>query len=234
MDYDNLTVGILTALIVQVVAIVIVRAIPPVRKAIGGLFRRLFSRTLVKVYANQAAAAKDIKRDFAASGEVRLFFMRGMKFSDHGGAFRECFEKHKGIVKVLMADPGDSSGDNPVVGDRGMELPAEDDLRYRDGLKLSVDGLLKLAAEPMNNIRTRLHREASCHRFFIFNDAAYLSFYEEGLSGAHLPVYRFDSSTTVYRGLSRYHEKVWKLKGFSRPLKELNYHPNPAEERVER
>jgi hypothetical protein len=219
-DVYSLFGGVTSSLIATVIVVLFAKwRWPTLFFKISGSF--FFGHGVDYCFSNQNEAKPYILSSFQDSRKVMIYTMRGFSVTETGRPFRAMIDRNDRDVKILVSDPGDTPKDNPYLLDRVKEYPSAPPLgAYRSKINSSIDNI-KLAIMNNDHLECKLHSEPAYYRFFIFDDVAYLSFFEIDKSGTDLPVFRVRRSSPLYKNLEKIFNTTWNHK--SRFISELNY-----------
>ena len=212
-------VGMLSSLAAMLLSFLVVRwRWPALLSRVSG--SQLFAHGVEFKYQDQAAAERDMRHDFHSSSTVQVLCMRAFSVVQIDRPFSFLMEAGSTIdLRLLIADPGDASGDNPFLVMRGKEYKGLDPADYRADVYSSVKRIRE-AMKANTRITCRLHVLPACHRLYICDDRAYVSFFTPYLSGSQLPIVRVRRSSVLYEGMKRYFQQCWAM---SREISDLNF-----------
>ncbi len=181
----------------------------------------IFGHKIDYCFPNQKTAEPYIIESLKRSKKIKIYSMRAFSITEVGRPFNFVLDQRSQDVQILIADPGDNKNDNESIEERVRHFPKKiDDMTYRRNIYTSVE-YVRNSMLGNNNIKCKLHCQPAFSRFIICDDIAYVSFFQDNLSGSEFPVLRVRHSSPLFSNINRIFSVIWKF--YSRDISELNY-----------
>jgi hypothetical protein len=155
------------------------------------------------------SCGKDIARDLKRSSDIRILCVRAFSFTQRERPFSFVLQLEHPQIKILCSDPGDKVNENKELLKRANSFQNNESELYRREVISSVAKIQK-AASTFNNIELRLHKMPACHRIFLTDRAAYLSFFCPNKYGSEIPITRIRAGSLLYAGLKQHFDQSWE------------------------
>ncbi len=212
--------GVLSSLTAMVLGIIGIRYLRPgILKRISSVF---FGHGIEFLYNSQAKAEKLMIKTLKKSSSIDVLCMRAFSITRPERPFNFVLKDMNKHTRILISDPGDNPCDNPEIAERAKLYPNRPNTEtYRNDVYSAVQAVMK-AKSDNPNVECKLHRMPACHRLYIADSRAFVSFFVPGSSGDQLPVMSVLRRSPLYTGMGIYFEGLWKN---ARNAEELKYSP---------
>ncbi len=212
--------GVLSSLIAMVLGVIGIRYLrPSILKRISSAF---FGHGIEFLYDSQANAEKHMIKTLRKSAFIDVLCMRAFSITRPDRPFHFVLRDMNKHTRVLISDPGDNPSDNPEIAERAKLYPSCPNTEtYRSDVYSAVQAVMYAKSENPN-VECKLHRMPACHRLYIADSRAFVSFFVPGSSGAQLPIMSVLKRSPLYTGMRIYFDGLWK---YARNAEELKYSP---------
>lgn len=178
----------------------------PARQLFGLAPHATVAPEIARVYADQAAAAEDIRRTAQVARVVDVLAVRGLGLLGLNDSLLRgpLLDRERLAVRAMLLHPT-----GPAAEQRAAEI-GETPEAMAAGIQLATDRLAELGHRPGATVEVRWYRQVPTWRMIALDDAMFVSVFDGAAEGHSAALYQLVPATgcVLYRGYRRMFEAL--------------------------